>query len=153
MAGQVEEKIFEVRLAYFDLIEVTDVRCELLQSCAHVGGHDFDYAEVFEHCVSDAGEVVGEIGNRQLNNQSVVLLSKQLLRWPLCDYFAGIHDRNLIAQDLCLVHVVRRQQNRCAARANAFYKVPEIAARLWIEACRWFVEKDKARLVDEGDGQ
>ena len=73
--------------------------------------------------------------------------------FALRNYLAAIHNCNVIAENLGFLHVMRRQNNRRAIRADAFYKVPEISSRLWIKPGRRFIEKNHAWPIDQRDCQ
>ena len=63
-----------------------------------------------------------------------------------------VHDRDPVAQDLGLLHVVGRQQDGPALRLGAPDEVPERPPRGRIQAGRRLVEEDDLRIVDEGEG-
>src|ERR1051325_6553761 len=62
----------------------------------------------------------------------------QLGRRAECDHFSVVHDRDAIAETRRLFHVVRRQENRAAARAKSLDDVPERqpCSRTW-RGARW----------------
>src|SRR5438067_1294705 len=68
----------------------------------------------------------------------------------LCDEIA-IHDGDLIAQELRLLHVVGRQDDGLAARLDRLHQLPEIASRLRIESGGRLIEEQHRRIVDERD--
>src|ERR1044072_9540578 len=74
----------------------------------------------------------------------------QLGRRAECDHFSVVHDRDAIAETRRLFHVVRRQENRVAARAKSLDDVPERQARLRIEPGSWFIEKQQIMIAYEG---
>ena len=65
---------------------------------------------------------------------------------------AVIDDGDAVAEPLGFVHVMRGEQHSAAGLAEAADDVPELAARLRIEAGRRFVEKQQLRIADEGTG-
>ena len=58
-----------------------------------------------------------------------------------------VHDADAIAQRVRLVHVMRGDQDRAAALAKPLEHVPQLAARLRIEAGRRLVEKQQLGLA------
>ena len=68
---------------------------------------------------------------------------------PTGDHLAVVHDRHAVAEPLGLVHVVRRQQDRPAGALELVDEIPELPARLRIEAGRRLVEKQQVRIADE----
>jgi hypothetical protein len=65
------------------------------------------------------------------------------------DDAAVLDDRHPVAQPLCLLHQMRRQEHRLAALADAAHELPDCAPRLGIETRRQLVEKHDLGLVDE----
>jgi hypothetical protein len=63
-----------------------------------------------------------------------------------------VHDRQAIAQDLGLLHVVGGQQHRAALRLEPADDVPQGPSCGRIEARRGLVEEDQLRVVDKGKG-
>ena len=63
-----------------------------------------------------------------------------------------VHDRESIAQDLGLLHVVGREQDRPAARLHAEDEVPQRAPSRRIEAGGGLVEEHELGIVDEREG-
>src|SRR3954463_2860869 len=59
-----------------------------------------------------------------------------------------IDDRNAIAQDLRLVHVVRREDDRAAECFELRDEIPELTPGLWVESSRGLVEEDEVGLSD-----
>ena len=127
MTGQVDKQVFQVGLPNLDVVEVGHVRCEFLQALADIRCNDLDDAQVCNDEVFDAAEVSRDVRQGQLDNQSLILFAKQCIRCSLRDNLARIHDRDLIAQHLRLVHVMRGKNDRCAAGTDALHEVPEIA--------------------------
>ena len=60
-----------------------------------------------------------------------------------------IHDADAVAQRVRLVHVMRRDQDRAAVGAEALEHVPQLAARLRIEAGGRLVEKQQLGLAGQ----
>ena len=79
----------------------------------------------------------------------------QLARRVEGDDLAVLDDGDAVAEPLGFVHVVRREQHGPAGLAKAADDVPQLPARLRIEAGRRLVEKQKLRIADQcaGDGQ
>src|SRR6266511_3236667 len=74
-------------------------------------------------------------------------LRDQRVRWIQCDDPSGVHDPHAIAEDLCLVQVVRREENGRAALSDVTDEIPEVPARLRVKAGRRLVEEEHLRLV------
>src|SRR5688572_28662632 len=96
--------------------------------------------------VARAG-IVGRHGHRPLGTMP----RDQRLGSVDLDDAAVLDDRHAIAQPLGLLHQVRRQKHRLAARADAAHQVPAGTARLRIEPGGQLVEKDDVGIVDEGE--
>ena len=64
MTGQIQEEVFEVRLPNLDLVQIADVRPELLQRLADVSRNNLNNAQLLVYRMLDAGQAVGEVGNR-----------------------------------------------------------------------------------------
>src|SRR3989338_2421285 len=79
-------------------------------------------------------------------------LRDELLGRTLCDHMAAIDDRHAIAQHLGFIHVMRRQHDGPAVRAEPLEHAPELPARLGIEAGGRFVQKQEIRRAREGTG-
>src|SRR6266511_1919516 len=78
-------------------------------------------------------------------------LRDQRVRWIQCDDPSGVHDPHAIAEDLCLVQVVRREENGRAALSDVTDEIPEVPARLRVKAGRRLVEEEHLRLVHHRD--
>ena len=65
---------------------------------------------------------------------------------------AVVDDRDPLAQDVRLLHVVRREERRLAGAVEVFEDAPEVDARLRVDAGRRLVEEEHLRLVDERAG-
>src|SRR6185437_5354518 len=63
-----------------------------------------------------------------------------------------VHDGDAVTKLLGLFQVVCRQQNRLAAVAHLANDIPQLAARLRVQAGCRLVEEDKLRVVDERQG-
>ena len=63
-----------------------------------------------------------------------------------------VHDRESIAQDLGLLHVVRREQDRPAIRLEAQDEVPQRSTGGGVETRRRLVEEDELGVVDQRQG-
>ena len=72
---------------------------------------------------------------------------------PRAITFPVIHDRELVAQALGLIHVVRRQQDRPAGLLEFLDQVPQLPPCLRIETGRRFVEKEQIGIADERAGE
>src|SRR5687768_14956046 len=69
------------------------------------------------------------------------------------DGAAMIDDGDAIAQTLGLLHVMSRENDGASAGAKDADELPELSARLRIEARRRLVEKQKLRIADERAGE
>ena len=69
------------------------------------------------------------------------------------DDLARVHDRNVVAEHLRLIHVMGGQDDRRAPRLDTLHERPEISPRLRIEARRRLVQKYEPGPVDECHGQ
>ena len=76
----------------------------------------------------------------------------QRLRRVERDDAAAVHDRDAIAQRLGLVEVVRRQHDGAVLGGDRADHVPEVAARLRVEAGRGLVEEHDLGVVHEREG-
>src|SRR5262249_24974971 len=74
-------------------------------------------------------------------------------RRALADDPALAQDGDAIGQLLCLVQVVRCQQDRLAERTQRADQLPRRAARHWVEARRRLVEKDQVGIAYKGDAE
>ena len=95
--------------------------------------------------------LAAEVLARQLQDDVVEVLLEQARRRPLGDDAAAIHDRDDVAEEVRLFHVVRRQQDGAALGLDRADQVPEVVAGLRIEAGRRLVEEQHARVVRERD--
>ena len=69
------------------------------------------------------------------------------------DDLTAIEDRQVVAQDLGLVHVVSRDQHRAAARAEGLDDVPQAPTRGGVQTRRGFVQEQQVRIPDQGTSQ
>ena len=69
------------------------------------------------------------------------------------DRFAVIHDGHTLAELLRFVHVVRGQDDGAAVFLELRDEVPQLAARLRVEAGGRFVEKQQVGVADQRAGQ
>ena len=60
-------------------------------------------------------------------------------------------DGDAVGEPFCLVHVVRRQEDRLAEVAEVFDHVPGCSTCRGIEACGRLVEEDQFRVADQGE--
>src|SRR5437868_2454771 len=65
------------------------------------------------------------------------------------DDMAVIHDRDPVAETLCLLHVVSGENDRPSLFLELRDQVPELSARLRVEASSRLVEKKKLRVANE----
>src|SRR5215467_6594396 len=76
------------------------------------------------------------------------LTGNDLLRGSLGEQ-PPVEDVTQLVAALSLVHVMRADQHRDAARRERVQLVPEVAPRLWIHACRRFIEQQQLRFVQQ----
>ena len=95
----------------------------------------------------------GEVLARQLQQHLREMLPQQLPRGALGDDAAAVHDGDLIAQQLRLLHVVGREDDGLAARLDGFDQLPEAAPRLRVKPGGRFIEEQHRRIVDQRDGE
>src|SRR5207245_9665083 len=89
--------------------------------------------------------------SRQLEQHLREVLVQQPAGRALGDDVTAIHDGDLIAQELRLLHVVGRQDDGLAARLDRLHQLPEITSRLRIESGGGLIEEQHRRIVDERD--
>ena len=80
------------------------------------------------------------------------MLVDELPRRSLGHDLGLVHDHEVVAQLLGLVHVVGRDDERRAAALELIEALPQQVARLGVQAGRRLVEDDEVRLVDERAG-
>jgi hypothetical protein len=97
-------------------------------------------------------ELVIHILLRELQHHTAEVLLEQRLRRTLCDDLSVVHDRDLVAERVGLVHVVRGQNDRLVPGFDKIDEVPEIPSRLGVEAGRGLVEEEHFRIIDNGEG-
>src|SRR5690242_8013683 len=83
---------------------------------------------------------------RQIRNVDRLL---QLARRSQGDHVSVIDNGHPVAEPLCLLHVMRRQDDRASFGLKARDQVPQLAARLRVEASRRLVEENQLRIPDE----
>ncbi len=66
--------------------------------------------------------------------------------------FPVIHDRDAVAEPLCFIHVMRRQDDGAPRLLELVHQVPQVAARLRIEPRRRLVEKQQLGIADQRAG-
>src|SRR5688572_20685063 len=76
-------------------------------------------------------------------------LRDQLLGRAVRDDAAVVDDRHAVAEELRLLHVVRRQQNRSAARPELIEQRPQLTSRLRVEAGGRLVQEQQIRFAGE----
>ena len=76
-------------------------------------------------------------------------LRDQFFRCALRNDASLIDDGDAIAEILGLIHVMRRQQDRAAARPELIEQHPQLAARLWVEPGGRFIEKQQIGVADD----
>ncbi len=64
-----------------------------------------------------------------------------------------IHDSDPVAEQLRLIHEVRRQHHGLTVLAQPLNRLPEPAAALGIESGGRLVQKDQARIIHQRQGQ
>ena len=103
---------------------------------------------------SDAAGSV-DAGQRQLQALAARQQPPQPARRVRGNHLAMVDDRDAVAEPVGLGHVVRRQQQRDAARDQGLHLVPQEQARLRVQAGRRLVEEQDARVVHQraGDDQ
>ena len=63
-----------------------------------------------------------------------------------------IHDGDAVAELICLLHVMRGQQDGQALRVQAANVIPEEEARLRIEIIRRLIQEEHLRSMHQGAG-
>src|SRR4029077_2487651 len=90
---------------------------------------------------------------RQLEPDLLDVLVQQSPGRALRDDAAVIEDDDLIAQQLRLLHVVRREDDGLALRLDRLHQLPEVAACLRVEPGGRLVEEQPRRVAEEGEGE
>jgi len=90
---------------------------------------------------------VGRARRGELHHVLRAQAGDQLARRSERDHPAVVHDGDAVAQPLRLVHVVRRQHDAPPARAQLHDEVPELPARLRIEAGGRLVEEEQLGIA------
>ena len=86
---------------------------------------------------------------RQLDEMIGADRSNERRRRATSDDLAVVHDGELVAEPLGLVHVVGGQQDRPPGFLELLDEIPQLAARLRIETGRRLVEEEQIGLADE----
>src|SRR6188474_185793 len=76
-------------------------------------------------------------------------LGDQLFGRAVRDDAAVVNDCHAVAEELRLIHVVRRQENRSAARPELIEQRPQLTARLRVEAGGRLVEEQQIRIAGD----
>ena len=90
--------------------------------------------------------------DRELDDVLAAEPGDQLPRRAQGDDLALVDDRDAIAEPFGLVHVVGGEKNGPAAFPQAANDVPELAARLWVQARGGLVEEEQLRVADQRNG-
>jgi len=96
---------------------------------------------------------VADGGGRQLQHAVVEVIGQQLLRGAAGNDVTMVHDRDVVAEQVSLLHIMRGQHHGLAAGLDRLHQIPEIAPRLRIEAGGRLVEEQQVGIVDQGDRQ
>src|SRR5579871_34907 len=148
-AGQLEEQVLEVGGTDAQVVERYLRGKQGTQGPLEVMGRDLDAITRLEYVEWQCACGRGKVLSRQLEQNVGEVLVQQPLRRPLRHDAATVHDDDLVAQQLRLLHVVRGENDRLALCLDRLHQRPEIAARLWIETGGRFVEEQHCRVVDE----
>src|SRR5438105_13483627 len=95
---------------------------------------------------------IGLLGDHRLAEAAAQELRDERSRRVERDDLPGVHDRDAVAQDLGLVEVVRGEENGRAPLPDVANELPQIAARLRVEAGRRLVQEEHLWLVHHRDG-
>src|SRR5579884_34507 len=79
----------------------------------------------------------------------LVAQGQELFERTHSDDLALIHNGDMVAEPLCLFHVVGGVEDGCSLVAQFFDGVKDVLARLRVNAYRWLVHQQDMRLVDE----
>src|SRR2546425_8895501 len=157
VAGQLEKDVLEVR---DHRAEVGDADPVLGHTVDHIGYEIVAAAANREPGVLADHLVDARDGAKALSGDRIVrgqhdrplwtVTGDEPLRRVDVDDAAVLDDRHPIAQSLGLLHEMRRQEDRLAARADAAHQLPDRAARLRIEPGGQLVEEHDVGVVDQG---
>src|SRR5690606_39813138 len=81
------------------------------------------------------------------------VLVEQELRRALIDNAAVIHNDQVVAKELCLIHVMGGEHNGFALGFDVLDQLPKTSSRLGIESGGGLVEEDDFGIVDERQRQ
>ncbi len=149
LAGEVEKEILQVTRPNPQVIQGHIEPGQRLYRRIDVVGANFDQPLSFDPGVLEMREFGWEILEWQLQYHVIVVVLQQFVRRTVCNDLSVIHDRDAIAQHVRFFHIVRRQHDR---RSIALYRldhVPEVAARLRVQAGGRLVQKHEGRIVDQ----
>ena len=130
---------------------------DLLERVLAVGGVEQQPIRQLLDPIGQAVELAVEvgadgIGDAQLEHLPRGVLVDQLPRRALGHDLRLVHDDEVVAQLLRLVHVVGRDDQRRPAPLQLVEALPQQVPRLRVEAGRRLVQDDQLRLVDERAG-
>ena len=91
-------------------------------------------------------------GSADLDDVAPDMPADQFGRLPLDQQASPVHDDQPVAEAGGLVHVVGRQQDGKPVRPELLQTLPDLVARLGVEAGRRLVEDQELRLVEERPG-
>src|SRR5262249_35500093 len=106
-----------------------------------------------DHLRDQVACVIWKVVSGQLQQDFLEVLLQKLARAATRDDPTAIHDRNVVAEDLGLVHVVGRENEGFLASLDGLDEIPEVAARLRIEAGRGLIEEQNRGVVHQRDGK
>ena len=138
------------------VIGASDISCTVDERRLAVVGVDDD--TVRQHldplpergCTEALRNLCLDVGREaQLEDLARHVRLDQLARRALGHDPAGVHHREPVAELLCLVHVVGRDDQRDAVALEAVEPVPEHVPRLRVEAGRGLVEQQDLGLIDQ----
>ena len=89
---------------------------------------------------------------RDLDDVAADVAADQVGRFPLDEKAPLVHDDQPVAETGGLIHVVGRQQDREPLRPELLQTLPDLVARLGIEAGRRLVEDEELRPVEKRAG-
>ena len=159
-AGQREEHVLERRATDR---QVGRLDAALLRERQEAADRRPDVAGIEQHLAvvvlqADHGRQRGEVlvgkavDSVEADRSLVEAAADELVDGPQLEDPAVIHDRDPIAQDLRLLHVVGGQEHGPPVGLQSPDDVPQRPPRGRVEAGRRFVEEDELRVVDESEG-